>query len=94
MERYNVANGIDDALCKRYVNKKDKGGDGSTPGMVRLRIPTIAKLPATFVPTIVKIKDNVVVEGHWKDLLRRRYLLLRTFGHISDWIQNCQKRFG
>ncbi len=28
-----------------------------------LRVPTIAKLLATFVPTIIKIKDNVVVKG-------------------------------
>ncbi len=73
LECYKVADGIDNALRKRYVNKTDKGGDGSTPGLVELRIPTIAKLPATFVPTIMKIIDNVVVKGHRKDLLRRRY---------------------
>ncbi len=72
-ECYKVANGVEDALCKRYVNKTDTRGDGSTPGLVGLRAPTIAKLPATFVPTIMKIKDNVVVKPHRKDLLRRRY---------------------
>ncbi len=72
LERYKVADGIDDALCERYVNKMKKGGDGSTPGLVGLRVPTIAILPATFVPIIMKIKDNVVVKGHWKDLLSRQ----------------------
>ncbi len=65
---YKVTDGIDDNLRERYVNKMDKGGDGLTPGLVGLRIPTIAKLPATFVPTIMKIKDNVDGKGHWKDL--------------------------
>ncbi len=72
----------------------DKGGDSLTLGLVRLRIPSIAKLPATFVPTIMKIKDNVVVKGHWKDLLFVVLsLLLQTFGRTSHWIQNCQKQF-
>ncbi len=44
-----------------------------TPGLVGLCVPTIAKLPATFVPTIMKIKDNVVVKRHWKDLLCCHY---------------------
>ncbi len=69
-----MADGVDDALCERYVNKTNKGGDGSTPGLVELCVPTIAKLPATFVPTIMKIKDNVIVKGHWKDLLSRQYV--------------------
>ncbi len=73
MECYKVANGVDDALRERYVNKTDKGGNGSTRGLVGLRIPTIAKLPATFVPTIMKFKDNIVIKSHWKDLLHRRY---------------------
>ncbi len=73
LERYKVVDGIDDALHKRYVNKTDKEGDGLTPGLVRLRVPTTAKLLANFVPTSMKMKDNVVVKGHWKDLLRRRY---------------------
>ncbi len=73
LECYKVADGIDDALHERYVNKMDKGDDDSTPDFVGLRIPTIAKLPITFVQTIMKIKDNVAVKGHWKDLLRRRY---------------------
>ncbi len=68
-----MADGIDDALLERYINKTVKGGDGSTPGLVGLRVPTIAKLPASFVPTIMKIKDNIVVKGHWKDSLRRPY---------------------
>ncbi len=72
LERYNVADGVDNILRKRYVNKTDKGGDGSTSGLVGLCIPTIAKLPATFVPSIMKIKGNVVVKDHWKDLLHRR----------------------
>ncbi len=65
--------GIDSALCERYVNKTNKGGDGSTPSLVGLRGLAIAKLPVTFVPTVIKIKDNVIVKGHWKDLLHRRY---------------------
>ncbi len=73
MECYKVADGVDNALCKIYVNKTDKAGDGSTFGLVGLRVPTIAKFPATFVPTIIKIKDNIVVKGRWKDLLRRCY---------------------
>ncbi len=73
LERYKVADCIDDALCKRYVNKTDKGGYGSTPSLIGLCIPTTAKMPATFVPTIMKIKDNVVVKSHWKDLLHRCY---------------------
>ncbi len=32
LEHYKVADGVDNALRKRYVNKMDKGGDGSTPG--------------------------------------------------------------
>ncbi len=40
-ERYKVAAGIDNALQKRYINKMDKGGDGLTPGLVVLRVPTI-----------------------------------------------------
>ncbi len=68
-----MADGVDNAMRKRYVNETDEGGDGSTPGLVRFRVPTIAKLPATYVPTIMKIKDNVVVKGHWKDSLRHRY---------------------
>ncbi len=40
---YKVADGVDDALRKRYVNKMDKEGDSSTPGLVGLRVPTIAK---------------------------------------------------
>ncbi len=80
LERFRVASGVDNALCKsvdytlceRYVNKMDKGGDSSTPGLVELRVPTIAKFPATFVLTM-KIKDNIGVKGHWKDLLRHRY---------------------
>ncbi len=72
LECYKVTDGVDNTLCERYVNKMDKGGDGSTPGLVGLRISTIAKLLATFVPTILKIK-NKVVKGHWKDLLHRRY---------------------
>ncbi len=43
------------------------------PGLVGLHVPNIAKLPATFVLTIMKIKDNVVVKGRWKDLLYRHY---------------------
>ncbi len=73
MERYKVADGIDDALHERYVNKTDRGDDGSTPGLVGLHIPTIAKLPATFFPASMKITDNIVVKGHWKNLLHRRY---------------------
>ncbi len=72
LEHYKVADGVDDALCERYVNKTDNGGDGSTPALVGLCIPTIAKLLVTFIPTIVKIKDNIV-KSHWKDLLHRRY---------------------
>ncbi len=87
MERYKVADCVDEALCERYVNETDKGGDGSTPGLVGLCVPTIAKLAATFVLTSMKIKDNVVVKGHWKDLLHCRHCL-RTCGCISDWIQN------
>ncbi len=45
----------------------------STPGLVGLRVPTIAKLPATFVLAIMKIKDNIAVKGQWKDLLCRHY---------------------
>ncbi len=30
-------------------------------------------MPAIFVPAIIKIKDNVVVKSHWKDLLCRHY---------------------
>ncbi len=55
LECYKVADCVDDALCERYGKKTDKGGDSSTPGLVRLHIPTIAKLPATFVPSIMKI---------------------------------------
>ncbi len=73
LEHYTVANGVDDALHERYINKTDERGDSSTLGLVGLCVPTIAKLPATFVPTIMEIKDYVVVKGHWKDLLRRRY---------------------
>ncbi len=62
MERYKVDDGVDNTLHERYVNKMDKKGDGLTPGLVGLHIPTTAKLPATFVPTI-----------HWKDLLHRPY---------------------
>ncbi len=40
---------------------------------ILLNSQTIAKLPPPFVPTIMKIKDNVAVKGYWKDLLRRRY---------------------
>ncbi len=69
-----MTDGIDDALRERYVNKTDKGGNSSIPGFVGLRVPTAAKLPATFVPAIIKIKDNVVVKGHWKDLLLHRYV--------------------
>ncbi len=65
LERYKVVDGVDDTLCKTYV--------GSTPVFVGLRILTTTKLPSTSVPTIMKIKDNVVVKGHWKDLLRHRY---------------------
>ncbi len=72
LERYKVADGVDDALRERYINETDKGVDGSTLGLIGLRLPTIAKLPITFVPTIMKIKDNVV-KGHWKDLLHRSY---------------------
>ncbi len=43
---------------RRYVNKTDKGGDGSTPGLAGLCVPTIAKLPANFVSTIMKIKAS------------------------------------
>ncbi len=64
MECYKVTNGVDDALRKRYINKTDKGGDGTTPGLVGLHVPTTAKLPATYVPPIMKIKDNVVIKGH------------------------------
>ncbi len=32
LERYKVADGVDEALHEWYVNKTDKGGDGSTPG--------------------------------------------------------------
>ncbi len=64
LEHYKVADGVDDALHERYINKTDKEGDGSTPGLIGLSVPTIAKLPATFVPTIMKIKENVVVKGH------------------------------
>ncbi len=73
LEYYKVADGVDDTQRKRYINNTDKGGDGSTPGLIGLRVSTIAKLPVTFVPTIMKIKDNIVVKCHWKDLLRRRY---------------------
>ncbi len=65
--------GIYDALHERYINKTDKGGDGSTPGLVSFRVPTVAKLPVTFVLAIIKMRDNVVVKGHWKDLLCHRY---------------------
>ncbi len=44
---YKVADGVDDALCERYVNKTDKGGDGSTPGLVGLRISTMVGEPST-----------------------------------------------
>ncbi len=47
LEHYKVANGVDDTQCERYVNKTNKGGDTSTPGLVGLRVPTIAKLPTT-----------------------------------------------
>ncbi len=68
-----MANGVDDTLRKRYINKTDKEGDnGTTPSSVGLRFPTIAKLPATFVPIIIKIKDNIVLKG-WKDLLHHHY---------------------
>ncbi len=87
LKHYKVADGIDHTLCERYINRTDKGGDCSTPGLVG-----IAKLPATFVPTIMKIKDNVVVKGHWNHLLRLRYFYRLL--DISDWIQNCQKQFG
>ncbi len=73
VERYKVVDGIDGSLRKRYVNKTDKVSDGWIPGLVGLRVSTIAKLPATFVPTIMKIKGNVVVKGHWKHLLRHHY---------------------
>ncbi len=73
MERYKVINGIDNALCKREINKMGKGGNELTPGLVGLHVPNIAKLPATFVPTIMKIKDNIVVKGHWTNLLRCHY---------------------
>ncbi len=62
LERYKAADGIDDTLHKRYVNRTDKGGEGLTPGLVGLCVPTIAKLPETFVETIMKMKDNVVVK--------------------------------
>ncbi len=53
-----MTDGVDDTLHKRYVNKTDKGGDDSTSGSsVGLCILTMAKLPATFVPTIMKIKE-------------------------------------
>ncbi len=31
-----VADGVDDTLRERYVNKIDKEGDGSTPGLIDL----------------------------------------------------------
>ncbi len=46
-ERYKVVDSIGDALPERYVNKTNKGGDGSTPSLVGLWVPTIPKLPAT-----------------------------------------------
>ncbi len=73
LERYKVVDGIDDTLRERYVNKMDEGGDGSIPGLVGLCTSAIAKLRATLVPAIIKIEDNVVVKGYWKDLLCRRY---------------------
>ncbi len=48
LERYKVADSVDDALHERYVKKMDKEGDGSTPGLFGLHVATIAKLPATF----------------------------------------------
>ncbi len=67
LECYKVTDGVDDTLHERYVNRMDKEGDGSTPGLIELCVTTIVKLPAVFVPTIMKIKDNVVVKGHRKD---------------------------
>ncbi len=42
LECYEVVDGVDDALLERYVNKTDKGGDASTPGLVGICVPTIA----------------------------------------------------
>ncbi len=41
LEHYKMADGIDDALRERYINKMYKRGDGSTPGLVGLRIPPL-----------------------------------------------------
>ncbi len=96
LECYKVANGIDNALCERYVNKTDKEGDGSTPDFIRLRVLTIAKLPATFVPNMMKNKDNVVVKGHWKNLLRRCYFnrLLDTSLIVFKIVKNDLDKHG
>ncbi len=41
LERYKVVDAVDDAQCERYVNKTDKGGDASSPGLVRLWFPPL-----------------------------------------------------
>ncbi len=56
LDHYKVADSVDDALCERYVKKTDKRGNGSTPGLVELRGPTIAKLPATLSRHSWKLK--------------------------------------